>query len=548
MENAIDRAPSQFSLTSPFSQDAFKIKESLLKKEQSKQLSIIQAEKVLIKLHGDVLLQDDFPETFTFFESSSNNISLPENLNPENLRILINFLYLKEITPPMSISKTFSLLNLAVFFKVHPLTKEIQTFLLEIKKENEIQEIFQKSLDSYLLFQNANPEYLETFQQLLSHSMLFFIKTHKIDEIFINFNANFFNKLQNTNFVEKTFNFFVEIFKNSGVSNDILMEFLTLFSNRLLEYFKTEDKTFKKEKFYQRFIEKNLDLSNLDIKMIRNYTEKLKFRENFGSKDLIINAMSDNIAFCKREITELKAKITKNDKTKREITKKITKRERNKARKFFDSRLTELEERLKKQEEKSQKLQEITSKIFKEVTRYTFSEENNPKKIFWLSNSNMTVEITKKTHKGIRCTENPLLRSSEKKMFSIKIEKTLNGDIMYGFCVKTAEQFETEGYYATKLSFMLFLVDGFLWCRNQPIEKYTTKNLAQAAISNQIFSASLDVKQNILKFYLNGEKLGEPIWINLEPQEAEMMCPCVDFGDKGDKVSLVFPEDSYFSE
>ena len=200
------------------------------------------------------------------------------------------------------------------------------------------------------------------------------------------FNQNFFNKLQNTHFVEKTFNFFVEILKNAGVSNEVLMKFLTLFNSRLIEYFKSEDQNFKKEKYYQRFIERNLDLINLDIKMIRNYTEKLKIDEDFDTKDLILNSMSDNIASCKREIqelkadlTELKAKITQNHKLKKEITKKISKREKLKARKFFESRLKLLEEKLKNEEENRQNLEVISTKIFK-VFRDTKTSPSPPTK------------------------------------------------------------------------------------------------------------------------------------------------------------------------
>ena len=149
---------------------------------------------------------------------------------------------------------------------------------------------------------------------------------------------------------------------------------------------------------------------------------------------------------------------------------------------------------------------------------------------------------------GIRCTfENP--RSSDRQSFSIRIEKTKCANILFGFCVKSEESdralaSNNLGYSNTKFSFMLYLYNGCYSCRSSSYDYITTpKNLQNAAKNPQsVFSASIDTKNRILTFYLNGILLGPERFLNLSPQESQMMCPCVDIGMEGDRVSLVFQE------
>ena len=109
---------------------------------------------------------------------------------------------------------------------------------------------------------------------------------------------NFFNKLENTETVEQSFNFFIKVFKNSNSSNEIFMEFLTLYKNKLMEYFQSQDANINKEKYYRQFIEKNLNLADCDVMKIQFYMEKLGIESKVETKDLMINAMSEKIAAC----------------------------------------------------------------------------------------------------------------------------------------------------------------------------------------------------------------------------------------------------------
>ena len=205
--------PSTFFKQSHFSDDYYKAKEIFFKNNKSEpQLIIQKGQQLLQKLHGNVL-EEGFPETLALFESNNLVISIPEKFDVEILGILVKYFYFREISPSISIAKTFQLMNLAVFFKVQPLIKEIKEFLSLIANsvETEAEQIFKYSLDSYILFQNT--ETLEDFKQILYQSMSFLIKKGNKNEILKYFNSEFFKKLENNQIVEESFTFFVEIIK-----------------------------------------------------------------------------------------------------------------------------------------------------------------------------------------------------------------------------------------------------------------------------------------------------------------------------------------------
>ena len=80
MEPETDKNTAFFSIKSSLHQEAYKIKEVLYKNNKWQLLSIHQSEKLLKKLHPDIL-QDDFPETSKIFESNSLMVYLPEEIN-----------------------------------------------------------------------------------------------------------------------------------------------------------------------------------------------------------------------------------------------------------------------------------------------------------------------------------------------------------------------------------------------------------------------------------------------------------------------------------
>ena len=425
MDFFIDKNLSDFSIKSPFSQETYQLRESQLKNSKWKQLSIKKGDKLLIKIHADVL-EDGFKETLIFFESNQNVISLNENFNTECLEELIQYFYLKEIFPAISLEKALKLLNLAIFFKAQTLIKEIIEFINGISK-----------------------------------------KTEEVKE------------------------FRQQIEKSQGVFEDN--------------------------------IEKSLEIFKENMEIHLNYFSGLEKK------------MDQKTRFLKKKIRRIQKDFNK---SKEENLKK-----NEKIRKEYEEKNSILEKNLKKEDERHKKSDEMLQNIFTEVSKYTFAIETINDGALSLSNSNTTVEKIKETGwvgSGIRCADNALMKYFDQKIFSIKIEKTRTQppNILFGFCIKTGDNTASIGNYATKSSFMLYLQDGTFFSRWSPSE-YIQNDLLQQEFNNQTLTSSLNIVKKTIKFYLNGKLLAPEKEIDLKPEEAELMCPCLDIYHKGDKVSLV---------
>ena len=117
---------------------------------------------------------------------------------------------------------------------------------------------------------------------------------------------------------------------------------------------------------------------------------------------------------------------------------------------------------------------------------YVFASESIKNGNLSLSNSNTTVEKLNSNDwcwYGIRCNENPFSSKSyaNKKTFSIKIEKTEYACIVFGFCLKTADDAAKIGYLSTDYSYMLYLRDGNFRSRSFNCQ-YTETDMIQPAL------------------------------------------------------------------
>jgi len=499
-----------FSVKTPYTPEVYQVKDSFYKNNKWKLLLILQKDKVITKLHGDILEEECFKDTLDLFESNTNQLSIPEDFDPHPIETVVKYFYLKEI-PLTTLQNLFLLLKLAYFLKVKPLFIQIQEYLLvQINTISKTLDIFKGSLEFSINFQEKEPDFI---RKILIESIVFLMKNNKNEEILKNFNAKYFQKLNNTN-VEQTFEFFLSILKENKASNEILMEFLFLYRKSLMSYFIGQNANFNKQKYYQTFIEKYVDLSNLDMKNIAEYIRKLEVDENFEMKDLMISAMRDNIANNKKRINELENKI-----------------------RILEENVLQ---KLKKEEEERL----ILKKAVYLLDEYKFCPESIKNNCFALSNSNTTVEKTiSDSWAGIRCNERTLLRSLNKKIFSIKIEKTKYSNILIGFCVKTADN-SNCGYHQTTSSFMLSLAGGYIRSRSS-LSDYLNKNnnnKYQPAQINQIYTTILDIKESQMAFMKDGILMGEPKKIDLKLEEIDLLCPCVDLSGQGDKVTLVHAE------
>jgi len=566
---------SEFSIKTPYTQELYKAKETSYQNNKWKHLSIFQNDKVIAKLHGEVLEDDGFKDTLDLFETNTQ-LSIPEDLNPFPIEILAKYFYLKEI-PPIMLQDLFPLFQLAFFLKVNPLIIQIQEYLLnQIHTPEKTIEIFRGCIEFILCFPDKNIEFI---REIFKESMVFLMNNNKSDDILKNFNVKFFQKIANS-IVEQTFEFFIGILKGNNASNEILMEFLLLFRKSLISYFIGQNANFNKEKYYQRFIEKYLDLANVDMKNIADYLTKLEVDGNFEIKDLMISAMSDNIADNKRKINELENKFNESQTMIKDLNQKIQDFEqktekklqdfegknKNKWKSFeekhqnemknfniamrnheeekkisLDERFRIFEEnlinKLKNEEEERQKVDNLVKKILiYGLDEYRFCSDGISNKCFLISNSNTTVEKIShhKNWDEIRCNERVCLKSLDKRIFSIKIENLTNfPHILIGFCMKTAENSNQFS------SFMLSLCYGQFCSRSTCSDYLNLNNNFQPASVNQIYTTILDVKQKSMTFLLNGKVLGYPRNIDVKPEEIDLLCPCVDIWNHGDKMSLV---------
>jgi len=231
--------PPFFSIKTPFSQDVYKRNESILENNKWKLLSIKHGQNGLFKLHGTFLEDADFKETLALFQS--NEVSIPEDLDPNPIETMVTYFYLKDI-PPTPLSEFFPLMQIAYFFKVQPLINKMKEFLLsQINTPNQALVIFKGSIKFLLIF----PE-IEFISQTLKESLAFLIKYDKSADILKSFDADFFNKVKN-NLVEQTLEFFIGLFRENKASNKLMIEFLLLYRKTLVRYFIGQNGNFNKE-------------------------------------------------------------------------------------------------------------------------------------------------------------------------------------------------------------------------------------------------------------------------------------------------------------
>ena len=109
----------------------------------------------------------------------------------------------------------------------------------------------------------------------------------------------------------------------------------------------------------------------------------------------------------------------------------------------------------------------------------------------------------------------------------------------FGFCFNNAEN--SENYYRdTPSSFMIFLNNNdsksYFYSRSQ---KSDYLNNPPYLSTYQIYTTILDIKKKKMEFLLNGKSLGPLKTISFKEEDMEFLCPCVDLGYDGDKVTLV---------
>jgi hypothetical protein len=299
--------PSFFSIKTTLSPEAFKLMECNFLNDKWKPLSIKQSDHLILKIHGDVL--EEYKETLKMFEASNNELVIPIEFNKISIEIIVKYLYFKEISE-IPLNEVISLLKVAFFMKLDPVIREIGDYLRsQINSSEKSLFIFKESFDVWALFPEIS---LNIIGKIIGDSLAFLIKNNKYEDIMNCLkNEGILQKLVTSKLIEKVFNFFIGEFRKIQANNIVIIEFLVLFKDPLVQFFKETEKSFSIEDYYRKIIENNWDIWDLDVKNVEDFLIKSQIYEGFEMKEFLITVMGLNIKENTKRILELKGIIQK---------------------------------------------------------------------------------------------------------------------------------------------------------------------------------------------------------------------------------------------
>ena len=422
-----------FSMKTPFSAEIYKSREALFLNNKWKPFSIIHGHQISHKIHGEIL-QEDFPETLQLFESSTE-IFFPEDTDSQCLELIVKYFYFKEIAP-ITLSKLFPLLDLAIFFKVIPIIHNLKDFLLnEVEISKNAKEMFKCALNLYV--SKILEEYDSFMEEVIKKSLGFLIKARNPEEILANFDPIFFQNLKDEK-VFSSFELLICVFKEKNANNEIFLDFLVLYQGKLASSFTLQDKKFEMQKFFTNFIKKYLDLTKLTPNTLNEYMQKLGLNElegNLEMKDLVMRAMGENITKNTVKIKELENQVLTLQTELENLKQLVEKSPPSNENQNFETIRKILNQVLKEKVGKKTPCKTIknTSPL-----DYIFWKDEMNREHFSFRNQNKTVQKISRNFRwdGVCCREKSLGKSKEKSFFSIRIDKITEGFMMIGFCIR----------------------------------------------------------------------------------------------------------------
>ena len=386
----------------------------------------------------------------------------------------------------------------------------------------------------------ASNEIILKFVEFFKEPLLIYLK--KKDA---NFNVEvFFSKIFQENLVltdlnlEKTEEFLKKL---NVLQNNEMKDFMVGVLSQKIVKLEEENLALKAELEESRAIEMSLnekikEVNEKILETVKNSNEKFNNQE--GEMKKIEKNCQEKLNNQEKEINEKIEKIIKDYEEKLNNQSKLNNESNEKINKNLKDSREEINQEMKKIQDKFIADLEKRTKMIEECIiydYYTFCPENNDGN-FTFSNLLRTLEKTSGGNgwRGFIC-ENPL-NFSEKLIFSIKIEKTIYGQIMIGFGVKNAKN--SPCCHTQKTSFMLDSYNGQFNNRSI-VSTYNSNNIHIIPKANDIYTSMLDVKQKTIEFLFNGKSLGAAKIIDLKNEEIPLLCPCVDLRYETDKVSII---------
>jgi len=295
-----------FKLSSPFSRDS-RTREIESKNNNSKILTIYHKLEPIITFPEFILLED-FPETHKLFDTS-NNLFLPyeDEFDLSLMKEVIqSYFFFKEIKK-IDFNDIFKLLKIGFFLKIKPLVESIMQFIEKpFKNSNnndKIAFILKGSLEFLSLFQEQGKQFIEPWIIKAGKNL---VKRQLYDQFLSVFDPAFLTK---SGSIETICDL---ILKNviKDTNNDLIMKFITLFSNSLIKAQKAKNPMFRKVFYFNKIFKENLtNKDSIESTKLNKFLEDLGLSEYKETARLMRNLLGDHIEDNNKKIEDMEKEM-----------------------------------------------------------------------------------------------------------------------------------------------------------------------------------------------------------------------------------------------
>ena len=296
-----------FKIESPYTLEVKETQKSFFLKEKSKNLSIIQKGKLIIKLHQS-LLEEEFEQFSDLFHK--NELEVPEEFNPFFIEIITKYFYFKEIEG-IALNDIFGFLRLAFYMKINVLVMKVIEYLyFHLNDVKKVCFIRKNAYDFIFFYKEEGKKLMD---RILNDCTIYFIKGNYYEEFLSLFKQEFLDKM--VNYSNEIFASTLEILKKFECSNEQTSRFISLFKGVLLDNYKKKEEKNSKEEYIRTILEENLDFSEIGLKDVEVYRKKQKVIETEEIKKFIIDNIQEKFSENKKKFDQLdeENKSLKND-------------------------------------------------------------------------------------------------------------------------------------------------------------------------------------------------------------------------------------------
>lgn len=327
-----------FSLQTHLSEELYLDRLELFKKDKTKLLSFKQNNQIICKIDSSIL--ED--ETIDLFQCN-NLLEIPESMNLDLIKMMIHYLYLKEIKS-IPFHSIFDFLDISIFLRISDLPLKICNYLLKkISNIDDAEFIRKKSLE----YRFGRCPFSESILKIYEEATLFLLKNNHLNE-FLNFFDEEYFKFIDGKDLDDEINFYLYLMKEQNIDGDHKLRLISIFKQCLESSLKERNANFLPAIYFKTLMETYLpDLQDKDPKSLNKYLDDY----NLNYKDFQIGFLKKTIEKLEKKITEMEIadmkKIGQNKIKINELEKKIDAIELELATMVNKLRLSELESNAK---------------------------------------------------------------------------------------------------------------------------------------------------------------------------------------------------------